>query len=489
MARFEKDRKRRVIYNDDSDQQYEGYEGYNYQISDEQSFIDTRTTPTFDTHVDTYAWCVGNGCEPPWGGTSVVRSCLGSAAHATDLIVDACHSKGMEVWGSLRMNDIHDSLGDLPLEETTDPLKAQHPEYLIAPMSNSKLPRVLTERFLRMAFNYARPKVRQYRLDYIERNAGAHDFDGYELDFTRFIWNFPLGEEIQHAPEMSELVRGVRERLDAIGERRGRPYTFVVHVMDSPRLSLQLGQDVEAWIDEGLVDVLVVGMGYMPFSLRLDQWLELGRRGGVPVYPSLNTNTFIPYWKTLLKRPSAWNDSIRASSAYFWQEGADGLYIFNMFCQMDANIGVFPSECVYAPLSEIGRPNTLVGKDKLYYIHPTSRGGFCHHGSETAPLPIALDNVERKLPLKIGPDATDPRAGIRVRARVTGGSAETKTWLRLNHHLLPEPTRKGDWLEVDIPQGILRPGENEISIWCDAKLEQTQTPIIVHELLVPVTYD
>jgi len=48
---FKKDRKRRVIYNNDSDQQFIGSGSYPYDITDEQSFIDARTTPTFDTHV------------------------------------------------------------------------------------------------------------------------------------------------------------------------------------------------------------------------------------------------------------------------------------------------------------------------------------------------------------------------------------------------------------------------------------------------------
>ena len=115
---FEKDRKRRVIYNDDSDHQFSHVQ-IPHAVTDEQSFIDARTTSTFDTLVDTYVWCVGNGAEPPWGKTHSIHPFLSSCAHATDLIVEACHSKGMEVWGSLRTNDLHDA-GKKRLEGTTD---------------------------------------------------------------------------------------------------------------------------------------------------------------------------------------------------------------------------------------------------------------------------------------------------------------------------------------------------------------------------------
>ena len=40
---FEKDRKRRVIYNDDADQQFNSRLAYPYDITDERSFIDART--------------------------------------------------------------------------------------------------------------------------------------------------------------------------------------------------------------------------------------------------------------------------------------------------------------------------------------------------------------------------------------------------------------------------------------------------------------
>ena len=264
-------------------------------VTDEQSFIDARTTPTFDTHVDTYVWCVGNGCDPPWGPVwgpkhrGPVWPALGSSQRATDLIVEACHAKRMEIWGSLRMNDLHDN--ELDLEETNDPLKAEHPEYLIGKSDDRNLPEENIERMLRTAFNFERPEVRDYRLDFIRRNAAAHDFDGYELDFSRWIWNFPQGRELELAPLMTHFVRAVRSELNAIARQRGRPYTLVVRVMDSIESSHLLGQDIETWLSQELVDVLVVGMGLMPFTLNLESWRAVGERYGAPVYPIILCQT------------------------------------------------------------------------------------------------------------------------------------------------------------------------------------------------------
>ena len=499
MSSFDKNRKRRIIYNDDSDQQYQGYDGYSYNVTDDQSFIDARTTPAFDTHVDTYVWCLGNGADPPWGALNPgIWPCLESEERATDLIVDACHAKGLEVWGSLRINDIHDSFQAQSLEGTNDPLKAEHPEYLIGKPEDRDLPRELAERHLWTPFNFEREEVRSYRLDYIERQAAAHDFDGFELDFTRFVWNFPLGRETELAPLMTDFVRRARARLNAVGQKRGRPYTFVVHVMDSIEKSLLLGQDVQAWLAGDLVDVLTVGMGYLPYVLRLHEWKSLGAKYGLPVYPSINTNTFVDWYKQRsgpkrLDRVSAWHDAIRATAAWWWAAGADGIYIFNLFCQEDKNVGPMQKDLVYAPLKDAGDPAALAGRDKVYAISPSSMGGFCHHGSEATPLPVPLETRERKLPLAIGPDADDPSARFTIHFWTTGGDEDLNVYARLNHTLL-EPTVKDDASHgqrhyvSDAGAGLMRAGFNELALWCSSDISESSRPMIVHEVLVEASY-
>ena len=497
---FEKNRRRRIIYNDDADQVYGGFESYGYHITDEQSFLDTRTTPTFGTHVDTYVWCVGNGADPPWGilHGDKVWPWLGTFERGTDIIVEACHTQGMEVWGSLRMNDLHDSFQADTLEKTAEPIKAEHPEYLIAPEKSRHLPDHLSERYLWTALSFALPEVQEYRLKFIEKNASAHDFDGYELDFTRAIWYFPLGEERKYAHLMTNFVRKVRALLDAIGKKRGRPYTLVVHVPDSPQASLDLGLDVKAWLDEKLVDVLVVSLGYVVFSMNLTEWKGLARPCGVPVYPSLNAAIFTTKYIKMPDGP-VFTESTRAASANWWQEGADGICLFNLFALQDKYLGGFPRDVIFAPLREVGDPALLAGKNKMYGIQPTSDRSTYQHGSVAAPLPIALDTPEYELPLFMGPDADDPRARMEIRALTRGGDENTKVWFRLNHTLL-EPEKKDDWYIAEVPQGIMRSGYNRLAIWCDAELiepdplfksEGTHTaknPIIVLRVVVPVSY-
>ena len=486
---FEKDRERRIIFNDDADQQFRRPGGYPYNITDERSFMDARTTPTFDTHVDTYVWCLGNGADPPWGRwgklrDEVIHPFLGSSERAADLIVDACHAKGMEVWGSLRINDLHDARAET-LEQTNDPLKAQHPEYLLGRTGDRDLGTELLESHSWTAFNFERPEVRRYRLEYIKKSAAAHDFDGYELDFTRFIWNFPLGRERELARLMTDFVRQVRSALNTIADKRGRQYTFAVHVMDSAETSLELGQDVDAWLSEGLVDVLVVGMGFMPFTLRLDQWREMDDRYGVPIYPSINTRLLFRLYNERLRRPSAWQQYIRAAAAWWWQSGADGVYLFNLFTHEDDVVGRIDRELVYAPLKEVGVPAELDGKDKLYGIE--AGGDSFAQGAEAGALPIPLDVFERRLPLNMGPDGEDPKARFKIHAWTSGGGGDTKVRMRLNHTLL-ETVWQDDHLMAEVPPGVMRVGRNGLTVFCETELGKTANPTVVHEVLTAVTY-
>jgi hypothetical protein len=165
----------------------------------------------------------------------------------------------------------------------------------------------------------------------------------------------------------------------------------------------------------------------------------------------------------------------------------EGLYIFNLFCLEDRNVAALPREYIYTPLKEIGDPSTTERKDKLYAIQTTSDRGFCQHGSEATPLPVALDTMEYELPLFMGPDADNAQAKMEIRALTKGGDANTKVWFRLNHTLL-EPKKKDDWHTVEIPRGIMRSGCNKLAIWCNDDLTECAHPVIIRRVFLPVSY-
>ena len=60
------------------------------------------------------------------------------------------------------------------------------------------------------------------------------------------------------------------------------------------------------------------------------------------------------------------------------------------------------------------------------------------------------------------------------------------------HQLLPErmfrKSRLDDHLALDIPAGVMRVGQNELSLWCNVGLDDAETPIVVRDVLVEVKY-
>ena len=183
-----------------------------------------------------------------------------------------------------------------------------------------------------MSFDYTHPEVRQHRLDYIAKTAANHDFDGYELDFNRMGIHFPMGQDGKKPTLMTDLMRQIRERLNAIGDQRGRPYTLAVHVMDSLETNLEIGLDVGTWAAEGLVDVLLVGSGIHARPVGHWEWAmgEPGRGDGVQVYPShqIRTPCGAGAWETLRGKP-LFREGNAGVCRLLLDQGADGIYLFN----------------------------------------------------------------------------------------------------------------------------------------------------------------
>jgi len=255
--------------------------------------------------------------------------------------------------------------------------------------------------------------------------------------------------------------------------------------MDSIESSHLLGQDIETWLSQELVDVLVVGLGLMPFTLDLESWRAVGERYGVSVYPSFCARPPFPWCPEIAEQPHAWQEYLRGAAAWWWHNGVDGIYLFNFFTNVD--VRGLDSEFVHAPLKEIGDSAAIVGKDKSYGIEPLVVAGMFSQASEFAPLPIPLDIHERRLSLKMGPDADESGARFRIHARTTGGSDGVKVWMRLNHTLL-EPQFRNGCYSADVPPGIMRAGRNDLTVWCSSELGKTDNPIIVHEVLTQVEY-
>ena len=188
------------------------------------------------------------------------------------------------------------------------------------------------------------------------------DWDGFEFDYGRnacvFKSVFEGGSATDEDREiLTAFHRQIRKMTDAHAAETGKPFPLAVVVPETPALAERVGIDLEQWLKEGLVDVIIAGNGYVPFSPRALDMVALGRRYDVPVYIRINANT------GGATRP--WHHHIEAWRGYannVWTSGASGVYVFNTYDQERF------SDKALDICNEIGDPQSLAGRDRMYLV-------------------------------------------------------------------------------------------------------------------------
>jgi len=243
--------------------------------------------------------------------------------------------------------------------------------------------------------------------------------------------------------------------------KRGRPILISVRVPDSVGYARDMGLDVETWLADGLVDILVT-TGYF----RLEPWrtsVDLGHKYGVAVYPCLSDSRATG--QTRFFRGSL--ESYRGRAVNAWLAGADGVHLFNYFHAR-------------SPLwKEIGSPETLVGLDKLYFV--TVRDGNPNaylknglHYRRTAVLtpsyPLLLKpDTPAVAPMTIGEDFVSAEArGLTpvatLHIRMLGNVPVERLETTFNGRKLSNGARQGEWIDYALKTDWIRRGENTIGV-------------------------
>lgn len=477
-------RSRRIIFNNDGDDARTLSAPRTME-----TFLNTRTTPLLGSQVDTIIYDTTAGT---FGGFShatqigqafinqegVFRNNLTAdlIMRGTDplqMTVDFARANGIEVFWAMRMNDTHDSY----TEPMFSDFKKENPDLLFG--SSTRRPQYGAW----SGADYGDPRVRELAFRYIEEVAENYDVDGVFLDFFRhsvFFKRVAWGEAISETElnAMTGLLRRIRERLRELGAIRGRPFLLAARVPDSLEYCTAIGLDLERWLAEGLVDMFMPG-GYF----RLDRWetsVELGRRYGVPVYPSLDESRV-----GSLSNPGVMDPDRRTLEAYrgramnVWQAGAAGVHLFNMFTAS------------HPMLQEIGSPETLVGKEKVYFVSIRGDSGAANPNSQVGEkrnffrVPVVTPDSPRVLwsdaptvvALDVGEDIEAARKlglhpVITLQLHTAGLPQAEGLEVRLNGHLLDQPQVGSSYLEYAIDPAWLCQGSNRLELWAHHESQQ-----------------
>lgn len=467
-----------------------------------ETFLARRTTPLAGTQVGAISYCsissgFGHFTHNTNVGTiltrqsadygilpthrNVTQDLIDMGADCLQLVGNFAKANDLEILWSFRMNDTHDVSHHPDRPYLLYPkLKEEHPEWLVG----DHVKRTPKGRW--SSVNYALPEVRDLAFKFIEEVCVNYNVDGVELDYFRHLCYLPSvangGKASQEEADMiTDLMRHVRSRTEELGMARGRPYLVAIRVADSAGFNRDMGLDVERWLEEGLVDILIT-TGYF----RLSPWettVAMGHKHGVAVYPCLADSRI--RGGTRFNRMSA--KAYRGRAANAWAAGADGIYTFNSF---NPN----------APLwKEIGAESSLVGQDKLFYV--TVRDGdpssWLAGGANYANVPMLAPSYPAGLQIDkphdvriaVGEDiAAGVAAGktptVTCHAELINIKTATQMTMTLNGTTLKGHHAEDDWYDFAVPPDALVRGGNVVTMTANPA-----PPALIEESQWAVTFD
>ncbi len=467
-------RKRRLIFNNDGNEPV-------YLCADDVSaagLLKHRTTPLAGTQLDTLFYCTWSspfGCfthntkvgslftaDQDGFSNNRTQAFIDQGLDPLTIMCDFGKRNGIEVFWSMRMNDTHDAWGSWygPLMLAASPVKQQHPDWLVSNAQKRSRVGGWT------AVDYGREEIRELAFRYVEEVCNNYDVDGIELDFLRhsvFFKSHAHGgtATAENLAQMTALIRRIRQMTEEVGLKRGRPILVAIRVHDSVEFCRDVGIDLERWLKEKLVDILVV-TGYF----RLNPWeqsVALGRNYGVAVYPCLSESRV--RGEDRFRRNSI--EGYRGRAANALAAGVDGIYLFNYFN---------PRSTLW---KELGDTRTLRYLDKWFFV--TVRDGdpdrILVGGRKYNTLPLLTPThpqaISSEKPLainvRIGDDVAEaqragytPRITLHLRVPMLRRSDQLDTTFN-GTKLAGGELAKG-WIDYHVPASVVKRGTNQVAV-------------------------
>ena len=354
-----------------------------------------------------------------------MRGLMAAGVDAFKLLVDEVSGHGLTMLAKLRTNDAH--------HVTYHPEFAgwfwlKHPEWRIGVIEKAAggppsfdypcvgpVQRQCIETELRPhLLDYAVPEVREYRLSLVREFIERYDVAGLTLNFLRGPHgvSFPS----RNAHHLTTFVAECRRIVvEAVGKRgRASPVVGAIVPWDMEFCRV-VGLDVEAWIQDGLLDYVSPTETYVTdFNMVIEPWARLASSTSCAVYPgiigltSYQSDLCLPeeygVKETEQGTSQVTRENIRALAHGFYAEGADGVSFFN-----------FGSGSGYHPLPDICLPEAIEGQER-HYIYLKRAPLFSE--SNFLQIELSAGTSERKaVPCRLHEDLGHAEATVRFKAR------------------------------------------------------------------------
>lgn len=340
-----KNKDRNVIYNNDGNDVYHEYPEYpgDYPVTEtdkinisESNFLKPRTTGIANSVVNTVYYCTGvvnsythisdeisaeKGIDVRKRDWSYLLDDY-TGKDTLETMIDYCENLNIDVFWSMRMNDIHDHAYEV---EYLDSWKRANLDKLFAAKEDALFMQYANRYWSLIDYTYQESRQKMY--DILEDTVSRYDIDGIELDFTRwpiYFREISLGYEAypENVERMNEFMRMIRALTEKYSMERNKPILISIYVPDSLDFCYAQGMDIRKWLDEDLFDIAVIGCHSGYFKSWEDAIGEYN--GKVPVYAALDPLAYVD-----TDVDAYYIDRHEANLAY--KAGAKGVYAYNYF--------------------------------------------------------------------------------------------------------------------------------------------------------------
>ncbi len=406
---------------------------------------------------------------------------IAQGTDALRIMANFSRRNNLEIFWSLRINNTHDNIsvahrvaaGENKIPDIFSKFKREHPELLMGKKADDRwrVAPPLPVRGSWTAVDFGDERVRQMTIDLVEEVCRNYPVHGVEIDFDRFPILFrsvSAGGTVSadDREKLTGMMSRIRKVMDKVGMERGEPILLAIKGPNSVEYCRDIvGMDLERWLGEDWIDLLVVGA-----DRNHREWkdgVRLGQRFGIPVYPSLGTKD-LPYRDT----DPAW----RGEALQALVSGAAGIATFNLFAIRP------PGHPIWRELGDAG---ILTKRERWYFSSRSGIGGARnaildrkYFTTETlSPMPATRKRIQGESPVEVSvliPDEPPFGADQGVKWELClyfTEALQTAMKVDLNGHELTNGIVDEDALHTDrhrlhfnVPPRLLRHGKNLIRV-------------------------
>ena len=288
-----------------------------------------------------------------WRAARNARLMIESGIDPLMLVCEHAQMRGFQFLPSLLLNMAHtphDRVTNCRIADFT----TEHPEWQVGPEPD--YPEAESDNPNRLS--YAVPEVRENRLAIINELVRQYPADGIELNMRDYAPFIARREVAEHTETMTQWMRDIRKACDDAAAAQGRSKRIVIRVGATIAGNKAMGMDLETWMKEGIVDVVIgmqIGGGFDNDTSGLREIISAAE-GSTPRVLAGMESTNLPE----LSAPV-----VRAAAANAYAAGAQGVLFHTYYPMPDR----YPyDDEATGRLRFMGHPDLLAQQDKVFRL-------------------------------------------------------------------------------------------------------------------------